>query len=153
MLTLRASSAGRTGSVQSLHESPAVALGIGDCDLLHAMITCAGRIEFDASSNQAVMNRSHIVNQHADPGSEAAGLLFPVRNRPIEPHLTVTNHQLDVANHPGLVGPAFPFDEPEDLDTPVSDGAGIGAEDVRDHSPGRRLDAHDPILPRLGAAT
>lgn len=139
--------AGALGSVQPLHEPPVVTLKIRHGHLGDTMVAGAGRVEFDTGSYKALMNCAHIVDQDPDPGSEPAVPLLPVRHRPVEPHLAIADRQLHIADNVVVIGPVLPFREPEHCDTPVRNGAGIGAEHVRDHTSYGRFDGHTPIVP------
>lgn len=134
-------------SLEALHEAPGVSLWVGHGDLSHAVTTSTGRIQVDTSSRDPLMDGIDVVNQHADPGAEPAGLVAPVGHRAVKPHLAVAYRQFDVADHSVIVGPTVALDKSENLNTPVGNGASIST-DVRNRTSNFGLAAHLAILAR-----
>ena len=84
-----------------------MAFRVFDRDFTDAVTALAGSCELDAIGDEPLVDAVDVVDDETDPGSETSCLLLPVRNRSIQPDLTVAHDELHVADNPVVVGSSF----------------------------------------------
>ena len=60
-----------------------------------------GSCDVDSSGYKPIVDAVDVVDDEAHPGPETRCVSLPVRNRSIQPDLTVANDELHVADDPG----------------------------------------------------